>query len=170
MSSFATILVLIVAGFAVYTLFRDRIFDTFEMEPFVAPPTTVSQGVPAPAPLLVRQAPIYPERETAPSGPSSPAQAAPSEEVVVYGPPQASDPYDEPQESSAIPETLRHPERAYRPAPSAHHTSLARDSGVASEVASGPGVRSTELIQNGGQFMEGVYANDSFEDANFSSF
>jgi hypothetical protein len=41
---------------------------------------------------------------------------------------------------------------------------------VASSVSEGPGVRSTEMIQNGGQFMEGVYANDSFEDTQFSSF
>lgn len=167
MPSIATVVVLVLVGFAVYSMFRDRLFDTFEMEPFQAHP---QDGVPGPAPLLVRQAPVYPERETTPSGPSPPAQAGPSEEMVVYGPPQASDPYDEPQESSAIPETLRHPERAYRPAPSAHHTSLAHDSGIASETASGPGARSTEMIQNGGQFMEGVYANDSFEDAHFSSF
>jgi hypothetical protein len=169
MSSVATILLLVVVGFVVYSLFRDRLFDSFEMEPFLSNEKAM-EGVPAPAPLLVRQAPVYPEREVTPSGPSPPAQASSTEEMTVYGPPQASDPYDTPQESSALPETLRHPERAYRPAPSANHTSLARDSGLASEMSSGPGVRSTEMIQNGGQFMEGVYANDSFEDAHFSSF
>lgn len=168
MSTVATFLLVIVVGFVIYTLVRDRLFDSVEMEPFVSPP--LGGGVPAPAPLLVRQAPVYPEREVASSGPSPPSQAASSEEMVVYGPPQASDPYDERQETSEIPETLRHPERAYRPAPSAHHTSLARESGVASSVSEGPGMRSTEMIQNGGQFMDGVYANDSFEDTQFSSF
>jgi hypothetical protein len=169
MSSVATILLLVVVGFVVYSLFRDRLFDSFEMEPFVSS-MKATEEVPGPAPLLVRQAPVYPERNVSPSGPSPPAQAGSTEEVTVYGPPQASDPYEGNQESSAIPETLRHPERAYRPAPSAHHTSLARDSGLASDISSGPGTRSTEMIQNGGQFMEGVYANDSFEDSQFSSF
>lgn len=171
MSSIATLLLVLIVGFVVYTLLRDRLFDSVEMEPFASQRMGEVVGVPGPAPLMVRQAPVYPDREIAPSGPSSPSQAAPSsEEMVVYGPPQASDPYDERQETSEIPENLRHPERAYRPAPSAHHTVVARESGIASSVAEGQDVRSTEMIQNGGQFMDGVYANDSFEDAHFSSF
>lgn len=166
MASFATLFLILLIGFVVYTLVRDRLFDSVEMEPFLG----TTSSIPGPAPVLIRQAPVYPERVVTSSGPSPPSQEAPSEEMVVYGPPQASDPYHETQESSEIPETLRHPERAYRPAPSAHHTSLARESGIASSVAEGPGVRSTEMIQNGGQFMEGVFANDSFEDAHFSSF
>lgn len=170
MSSVATLLLVLVVGFVVYALIRDRLFDSVEMEPFASQRGSEAVSIPAPAPLMVRQAPVYPDREIAPSGPSSPSQAPSSEEMVVYGPPQASDPYDERQETSEIPENLRHPERAYRPAPSAHHTSIARESGIASSVAEGQDVRSTEMIQNGGQFMDGVYANDSFEDAHFSSF
>jgi hypothetical protein len=68
-----------------------------------------------------------------------------------------------------IPENLRHPERAYRPAPAQQHTSIAQQAGLASTVTSGPAM-STEMIQNGGEFMSGVFANDSFDDTSFSSF
>jgi hypothetical protein len=149
---------ILLAGFVVYSLFRDRLFDSMDMEPFQAS----RESIPAPAPLLIREAPVYP------SGPSPPSQA-PSEEVVVYGPPQAVDPYQGHQESSAIPETLRHPERAYRPAPPQEHTSLAVQAGIASPVSSGPSM-STEMIQNGGEFMSGVFANDNFDESTFSSF
>ncbi len=157
---------LLLIGFAVYSLLRDRLFDSVDMEPFLGHAPVLS---PAPAPVLIRQAPVYPEREITPSGPSPPSQAPPVEEMVVYGPPQASDPYQGEQESSAIPETLRHPERAYRPAPAQQHTGIAQQAGLASPVSSGPAM-STEMIQNGGEFMSGVFANDSFEDTAFSAF
>ena len=167
MYSLGTVFALLVIGFAVYSLLRDRLFDSFEMEPFQM--MSVGGEVPAPAPVLIRQPPVYSERETVPSGPSPPSHAPPSQEEIVYGPPQANDPYQEGQESSAIPENLRHPERAYRPAPSQQNTSIAVQSGIASSVSSGPSM-STEMIQNGGEFMSGVFANDSFDDASFSSF
>lgn len=160
----ALLVSILVVGFVIYSLFRDRLFDSVEMEPFQASHTSI----PAPAPLLIRQAPAYPAREISPSGPSPPSQAPPTEEVV-YGPPQATDPYQESHESSAIPETLRHPERAYRPAPPQEHTSLAVQAGIASPVSSGPSM-STEMIQNGGEFMSGVFANDNFDESTFSSF
>lgn len=156
---------ILLVGFVVYSLIRDRLFDTVDMEPF----QPSGQSTPGPAPLLIRQAPIYPDRQVVPSGPSPPSQAPPSEEMVVYGPPQATDPYQEAHESSAIPETLRHPERAYRPAPPQEHTSLAVQAGIASPVSSGPSM-STEMIQNGGEFMSGVFANDNFDASTFSSF
>jgi hypothetical protein len=92
----------------------------------------------------------------------------------VYGPPQASDPYQETQESSAIPEQLRHPERAYRPAPSQEHTSIAVQAGLASHTMANTSdasvSRSPDMIQNGGEFMSGVFANDTLTDTNFSMF
>lgn len=157
---------ILVVGFVVYSLFRDRLFDSVDMEPFQPADENTHPG---PAPLLIRQAPVYPDREMTPSGPSPPSQAGESEETVIYGSPQPADPYQEQQESSAIPETLRHPERAYRPAPPQEHTSLAVQAGIASPVSSGPSM-STEMIQNGGEFMSGVFANDTFDASTFSSF
>lgn len=162
----ALLVSILVVGFVIYSLFRDRLFDSVDMEPFQS---TVESSVPAPAPVFIRQAPVYPTREISPSGPSPPSQATESDEMVIYGPPQPTDPYHEQQESSAIPENLRHPERAYRPAPSQEHTSLAVQAGIASPVSSEPSM-STEMIQNGGEFMSGVFANDSFDVSTFSSF
>jgi hypothetical protein len=121
---------------------------------------------------MIRQAPVYPEQTVSPSGPSPPSQQPPSNETIMYGPPQANDPYDSSQESSMIPENLRHPERAYRPSPPQQHTSIAVQSGIASELSSGSSgsMMNPEMINNGGEFMSGVFANDNFDATNFSSF
>jgi hypothetical protein len=54
------------------------------------------------------------------------------------------------------------------------NTSIAESSGIASTTqqvtASGAQGFSTEIIQGGGEFMTGVFANDTFDDRSFSSF
>jgi hypothetical protein len=164
MDSALSLVALLLIGFAVYSLIRDRLFDSVDMEPF--------QGVsvPAPAPIVVREAPVYPERTITPSGPSAPNQAGGGGSGEIhYAPPTAVDPYAGAQESSEIPETLRHPERSYRPAPANQTVSLAEQAGLASGHAEGPAM-STEMIQNGGEFMAGVFANDGFDTSTFSAF
>jgi hypothetical protein len=172
MNSSLFLVALLLIGFLVYFFFRDYLFDP--PESFQAASGLPSAPVPAPATITVRQAPVYPERSITPSGPSPPSQGAPEGEEVVYGPPQASDPYQETQESSDIPEQLRHPERAYRPAPSQEHTSIAVQAGLASHTMDNTSdaavSRSPDMIQNGGEFMSGVFANDTFSDTNFSMF
>jgi hypothetical protein len=94
--------------------------------------------------------------------------------MVVYAEPQATDPYHEHQESSDIPENLRHPERSFRPTPLNDNTSLAVQSGTAShrtQVSSDNSQQfQTEIISGGGEFMPGIFANDTFNDTSFSSF
>jgi hypothetical protein len=130
--------------------------------------------VPAPASIEIRQAPVYATRDVASSGPNAPSASAPSDEAVVYGEPQATDPYHEQQESSDIPENLRHPERSFRPPPANDMTSLAVQSGVASHTTQVSNDNSqgfqTEIIQGGGEFMPGIFANDTYNDTSFSSF
>ena len=162
---------ILIVGFVAYWFLRDRLFgedvstDAFQARSF--------SSEPAPASIEIRQAPLYPERTVAPSGPNSPNQA-PQEEIVHYAPPQATDPYSHPQESSEHPENLRHPERSVRPPPLNDNTSIAESSGSASTTqqvtASGAQGFSTEIIQGGGEFMTGVFANDTFDDRSFSSF
>jgi len=161
--------VIIVVGFVAYWFLRDRLFgEDIAMDAFQA-----FASVPAPASIEIRQAPLYPERTVSPSGPNSPNQA-PQEEVVHYAPPQATDPYSHPQESSEHPENLRHPERSFRPPPLNDNTSIAESSGIASTTqqvtSSGAQSFSTEIIQGGGEFMPGIFANDTFDDRSFSSF
>lgn len=166
MYSVFSFVALLLIGFAVYSLVRDRLFDSVDMEPFQAFAT--ASATVSPAPIIVREAPVYPERTITPSGPSAPNQASEQEEIY-YPPPTAVDPSASPQESSAIPETLRYPERAYRPAPANQHVSIAEQAGLASGHAEGPAM-STEMIQNGGEFMAGVFANDGFDTSTFSAF
>jgi len=160
--------VILVVGFVAYWFLRDHLFgeDAVVTDSF----QTLS---PSPASIEIRQAPLYPERTIAPSGPNPPNQA-PQEEIIHYAPPQATDPYSHPQESSEHPENLRHPERSFRPPPLNDNTSIAQSSGIASTTqqitANGAQGFSTEIIQGGGEFMAGVFANDTFDDRSFSPF
>lgn len=116
-----------------------------------------------------------PERIMASSGPSSPSQASQENETVVYGEPSATDPYSEKTESANSPENLRHPERSYQPAVQNTETSIASSAGIAStSMTTTPGdiqAFNTDFIENRGEFMDGVFANDSSaEGINFSAF
>jgi hypothetical protein len=173
MNSYIYILGLIVVGFVVYFIIKDSIFD---------PPaqgnsytkSTEKFEVPAPASIEIRQAPIYPSRVVMPSGPNPPSQEAPPGEIVVYGEPAPTDPYHEPQESSDIPENLRYPERSFRAPPMNNNTSIAVEAGIASnnmQVTSDNSQRmQPDFIQAGGEFMPGIFANDTYSDKNFSAY
>lgn len=170
MKSYLMLFGVLLVGFGLYILIRDKVFDNSEnmmmnMEKF---------EVPAPSSIEIRQAPIYPERTVSPSGPNPPSQSAPENEMVHYSQPNPSDPYSEPNESSDIPENLRYPERSFRPPPNNDNTSIAVHSGVASNQLQVSSDNSqgyqTEMIQGGGEFMPGIFANDTFNDNQFSSF
>ena len=177
MNPYLSLTLLLLIGFGVYFLIRDKIFDIpssekhvrFADEPFVANQNTQ----PAPASIEIRQAPIYPERTVAPSGPNPPNQEAPNNEEVVYGDPVPKDPYYEQQDSSDIPENLRYPERSFRPAPMNNNTTIAVQSGIASQHLQVNNDNSQkfqqDFIQAGGEFMPGIFANDTFNDTNYST-
>jgi hypothetical protein len=174
MSSYLYLLGIVLVGFVVYFFIRDKIFDNGD-DVVLSPPELFStHSIPAPASIEIRQASSYPPQVVASSGPNAPSQAPPSGETVVYAEPQATDPYHEQQESSDIPENLRHPERSFRPTPLNDNTSLAVQSGVASNRTQVSNDNSqqfqTEIISGGGEFMPGIFANDTFNDASFSSF
>jgi hypothetical protein len=171
MIAYIYILGILLVGFVAYFLVRDKIFD-----PPVTPYVKAAENfeVPAPASIELRKAPIYPERVIMPSGPNPPSQQAPRGEMVVYGEPAASDPYYEAQESSDIPENLRYPERSFRPPPMNNNTSIAVEAGIASnniQVTSDNSQKfQPDFIQGGGEFMPGIFANDTFDDKNFSAY
>jgi len=163
MKSYLYLFSFLAVGFAVYWYTKDFIFGSV-LETYVSP---------APASIQIRQAPIYPPRTISPSGPHPPNQAS-NNEIVAYGDPGPKDPYYESQESSDIPENLRHPERSFRPPPLNNNTTLAVDSGVASNnvqvTSDNSGKFSTEFIQGGGEFMPGIFANDTLSDKSYSTF
>ena len=129
----------------------------------------------AAAPVVEYQPRIYPARTVAPGGPSSPNQMADPDEMRMSSPEVAMDPYMPNEESASIPERLRHPERMYQPAPSNNVREIAEASGVASsssavQAANALNSFTPEFAQNGGEFMQGIMANDTSEPGGFSPF
>lgn len=126
------------------------------------------------APVIQRQPIVYPPRNVAPGGASTPTQMAPSDEVRMASPEVAHDPYAQNEESAAIPERLRHPERMFQPGQDNTTRGIAEASGVASESASQAGnalqTFTPEFAQNGGEFMQGIMANDTSEPGGYSAF
>ncbi len=130
--------------------------------------------VPAPAPLQTIPIPD-PPRTVAPSGPNSPSQAPPEDDMPVRLPgPDDMDPYEESYGSSNLKDNMRYPERLFGPAPKPNKTELAVSAGVASEkqqvVSQALQTFSPDFAQNGGEFIEGgIFANDSGENPNYSA-
>lgn len=123
----------------------------------------MKQAPPAPAPAPVIVAPIAeePPRVIAPAGPNSP-NAAPPKKVVTFSPEaQARDPFDELNSDNPIKDTITHPERSFGPGVENTGTMVNRDAGVSADsVRSGVATFSPEFAQNGGEFMQGIGAND----------
>jgi hypothetical protein len=173
MKSYIYLFGLLVIGFVVYFFLKDYIFDkTLSYENADVQKETFE--VPAPASIEIRQAPLYPPRTVAPSGPNPPNQAAPTNEIVMYGEPEPKDPYYENQESSDVPERLRYPERSFRPAPMNDNTTIAVQAGIASNNLQVTSDNSQgfqpDFIQGGGEFMPGIFANDIVSDKSYSAF
>ena len=129
---------------------------------------------PSDAPNMVQPSRLYPARHIASSGPMPPNQMAEPDEVRVMPREVASDPYATNEESASIPERLRNPERMFQPAPSNTTVDIAEASGIASasanQAANAMQAFAPEMAQNGGEFMNGIFANDSSEGGGFASF
>lgn len=132
------------------------------------------QADPEPMPVIHdTPKPIPTERPIAPAGPNPPAQQAPHNERHIMQEEQPRDPYAEDQEDAYAAERIRNPERMYRPAPENDERAMAIRGGIASEMNAAPQQMSQfspEMAQNGGMFMDGIAANDSFDDASYSSY
>lgn len=166
MNSYVYIVSLLIIGFIVYLFIKDTIFGTTNKKELFEAPAAAS--------IEIRQAPLYPPRVVSPSGPNPPNQAAPNSEIVVYADPKPVDPYYESQDSSDIPENLRYPERSFRPPPLNNNTSIAVDAGIASNnlqmTADNSQKFAPEFLQGGGEFMPGIFANDTYSDTNYSAY
>lgn len=172
MHSYMYIFSILIIGFFIYFFVKDKIFDS----PNTMHNTSESfnLSVPAPASIEIRQAPLYPPRTITPSGSNPPNQQAQQNETVMYGEPVPTDPYNESHESSDIPEVLRFPERSFRPSPQNNNTHIASESGIAGNNlqtnSDNSQKYSTDFIEAGGEFMPGIFANDTYSPTNFSAF
>lgn len=126
------------------------------------------------APVLERQPVIYPARNIVSGGSSTPNQMAEQNEIRIASPEIARDPYSTNEESASIPERLRHPERMFQPGPDNSTRGIAEASGIASasstQAANAMQAFTPEFAQNGGEFMQGIMANDSSEPGSYSTF
>jgi outer membrane biosynthesis protein TonB len=102
--------------------------------------------------------------------PAAPAPVEPPQQRRLPEP-QDSDPYDDTHGDSDVKDNLRRPERLFGPTTAPDDTDTAVSSGVASSVTNtGFSTFSPEFAQNGGEFIPGgIFANDAFEDQNFSA-
>ena len=160
-----------VVAFVVYLLLKAYKpswfgFDTFE-------------SIQAAAPSIQFQPPVEPPRMVSPSGPNppnaAPARPLPQEEEA-QAPPDvtARDPLDDPNSSENLQDNLRHPERSFSPGQKPTDVDRSVVSGVASSrsMTSSQALQTfaPEMAQNGGEFMQGIAANDTMSDTEFAAF
>jgi hypothetical protein len=129
---------------------------------------------PAPAEIVEQASTDLPERVVASAGPNPPAQRAPINEPPVRVPePEDRDPYADPFQKSSFGDESRAPERSFGPSPLPTVTDIRRGAGVDSvSVSDSPATDqfNPETAQNGGEFMGGIFANDTDVPTNFSAF
>lgn len=172
---------LAVIAYIVYLLVKAYNPGWFGYDSFVPSaryPAVKMEEVPAPAPPVEQQPRVEPPLRTTPSGPNPP-NAVPNP-TADYQPPEvppeveAHDPYDSPNSSSNLKDTLRKPERLFSPGVIPTDNRLVMDSGVASPftqvTAQSLQTFTPELAMNGGEFMRGIAANDATQDMNFAAF
>jgi hypothetical protein len=163
-SSTLFVLVALAVAFALYLAVRDKLFpgllETFEH--------------PGRAPLEILSSSYSPPKVVAPSGPNAPAQAPPPGEVVLHAAPAPRDPYAEEEEGAGAEPRLTYPERSFRPAPPNDQVGLAVEAGIAGVPNQTSPQNSQkfgiELVQNSGEFYNGIYANDLENNVNYSAF
>jgi len=129
------------------------------------------------APTIEYQPPVEPPRIVSPSGPSPPSaapQPLPQEERQAPPDVTARDPLDDPNSSENLQDNLRHPERSFSPGLKPTDVDRSVVSGVASSrsMTSSQALQTfaPEMAQNGGEFMQGIAANDTMSDTEFAAF
>jgi hypothetical protein len=163
-------LALAVVAFVVYLLLKSYKPSWFGFDSF--------SSTPAAAPSLELQARVEPPRTVSPAGPNPPnvAPQPPTPEEERQPPPDvtARDPLDDPNSSGDLQDNLRHPERSFSPGLKPTDVDRSVMSGVASSrsMTSSQALQTfaPEMAQNGGEFMQGIAANDTMSDTEFAAF
>jgi len=129
---------------------------------------TFAPEMPAMSPPVEQQPRVKPSRVVTPSGPNPPNAQAGEE-----SPPPEVTPQD-PNSSGNLKDNLRHPERVFSPGVAPRDTGMGVMSGVASNSSAVTSqaiqVFAPESAQNGGEFMQGIAANDTTGEAEYAAF
>jgi hypothetical protein len=124
----------------------------------------------APAKEVMVVAPVEPVERV----PVQPPQPIPQQREIpsdaeMMGEEGPLDPYAEDQEHAEMPERMRKPERMFHPAPD--NDGMPVNSGLMGAPHAGVAGYASEMVQNEGEFMPGIFAFDTAgEGGNFSVF
>jgi hypothetical protein len=143
-------------GFLVWNKYykTSNLFDSFKSSQSVPMPSLLS-------PQEVTQQPPEPPKVVSPSGPNPPNTEATSNEPVRIPEERPMDPYDKAESEVPIKNNMRNPERSFGPNVDNSGTGRSVVAGTASNaVSSSLSSFSPEFAQNGGDFMDGIKAND----------
>jgi hypothetical protein len=97
-----------------------------------------------------------------------PIKAMPIAETTEYEEETPLDPYANEQEIADMPERMRKPDRMFQQAP--ENNGMPIDSGLMGTPHSGVGGYASEMVQNEGEFMPGIFAFDKEDSQSFSMF
>lgn len=111
---------------------------------------------------LTEQPPAEPPRVVAQAGPNPPNASPPKNEASTLSPEEKPrDPYDEVNTELPIKSNMRQPERSFGPGVANTGTQRSVTAGSAADAVNASlSSFSPEFAQNGGNFMEGISAND----------
>jgi hypothetical protein len=135
---------------------------------------TQNKDVPAKDAMMASAAPILPTPSVEmahmhPAEQQPPQQRHVPTDAEMVGEEGPLDPYAEDQEHAEMPERMRKPERMFRPAP--ENDGVPANSGIMGAPHAGAAGYASEMVQNEGEFMPGIFAFDtSSEGGNFSMF
>lgn len=146
--------------------------EAFQATPMPKPTKLNTPAAPVPAPAApVMQDPPMEERQVAPGGPAAPNARAPVDTAPSISPEAAAyDPYMDSNMEAPIHDSMRHPELSFGPGVDNTGMNKLGLSGVGSARAmSAESPFSPEFAQNGGSFMDSVFANDLTKGDSFAS-
>ena len=123
------------------------------------PPAALSNA----APSVALTPPAETPRVVAPAGPNPPNALSPSKKVTFSPEATPADPFDELNGETPMRDSMRHPENSFGPGVENTGVQRSLDSGIsATTVQGGISTFSPEFAQNGGEFMKGIGAHDSW--------
>lgn len=165
----ARVVISVVVAFLVFALYSWYTTNSGVVDPFM---NLNSQSYEHVEPVQIPPPP--PERIIYSAGPNSPNQLPPENSPTTVAPQEvAFDPQENTHESAEIPENLRHPERSFSPGLLNEDTQTAVAAGTASYASkmteNASQIFGPEFAQNGGNFMDGIMANDSSLNTEYSS-
>uniref|UniRef100_A0A6C0JYE8 Uncharacterized protein n=1 Tax=viral metagenome TaxID=1070528 RepID=A0A6C0JYE8_9ZZZZ len=153
---------LILIGYVLYPLITALLNKYYyKVDSFQSSPPTVNVNTPGVAPISM-QPPSEPPRVVSQSGPAPPNKGSSPDERAALSPEETPrDPYDEVNSELPLNDNMRKPERSFGPGVNNTGTKRSVSAGTAAEaVNSSLDSFSPEFAQNGGNFMEGISAND----------